>query len=69
MPDEVADLQGFNEWQRKKIKQPAISSANLDGHIQSLSQTLLQPWLAKREYAHLKSLTEKIVVCMLGPEK
>ena len=64
LPDEVADLQGFNDWQRKKIKQPAMSSANLDGHIQSLSRTLTQPWLAKREYAQLKSLTEKIVVCM-----
>lgn len=40
------------------------TSCGLDGHIQSLSQTLAQPWLRRREYTKLKSLTEGIVDAM-----
>ena len=58
LPKEVARFEGFNDWRKKKMKEPRISSSGLDGHIQSLSRTLSQPWLARSEYTQFRSLTE-----------
>ena len=58
LPDAVAPLHGFNDWQKKKQKKPQIRASDLNGHIQSLSRTLSQPWMARSEYAELRSLVE-----------
>ena len=68
LPKEVGALQGY-DWRKKKMKEPRISSSGLDGHIQSLSRTLSQPWLAKREYTELRSLTEGITDAMHNYKK
>ena len=47
LPSELDKFQGFNDWRRKKIKQPTLSSADLDCHIQDLSGILSQPWISK----------------------
>ena len=64
LPKEVGVLQGYNDWRKKKMKEARISSSGLDGPVQSLSRTLFQPWLAKREYTELRSLTEGITDAM-----
>lgn len=60
LPKEVGALQGYNDQHKKKMKKPRHSSSKVDGHIQSLSRTLTQPWLAKSDYRELRSLTEDI---------
>ena len=57
---DVSHLHGFNDWQKKKSKKPQLSAQGLDGHIQSLSRLVSQPWLAKAKYSHLRALTESM---------
>ena len=60
VPKELSHLSGFNDWQRKKIKKPQLSVQGLDGHIQSLSRLISQPWLAKAVYSQLRAITESL---------
>ena len=61
---EVGALQGYNDWRKKKIKEPRITSSRLDQHIQSFSRNLSTLWLTKSEYAEFLSLTEGITKAM-----
>ena len=61
LPKEFSGFQGFNDWKRKKIKQPVLTSPELECHIQALSRILSQPWIAKNEYSELKSLLDELV--------
>ena len=56
---DLSHLHSFNDWQ-KKIKKPKLSTQGLDGHVQSLSRLLSQPWLAKTKYSHLRILVESL---------
>ena len=61
LPEKLSNFQGFNDWKRKKIKQPVLTVPELKFHIQALSRILSQPWIAKSEYSELKSLIDKLV--------
>ena len=61
LPKEFSSFQGFNNWKRRKIKQPALTSPELECHVRAPSGILSQPWIAKNEYSELKSLLEKLM--------
>ena len=64
LPSEFSEFQGFNDWKKKKIQQPILSSMDLDYHIQNLSRTLSQPWILRNEYSSIRSCVEKLLDAM-----
>ena len=55
---------GYNDWKRKKEKQPRIQQGDIDRHIQALSALLCQPWCHKPSFKMLQSQLVALVEVM-----
>ena len=63
-PSRFAQFQGYNDYKRKKEKEPRLSSEELKHHIDELSGMLLQPWFSGTKFNSLRSDVEELVESM-----
>lgn len=65
LPKNFLQFQGYNDYRRKKEKEPRLSSKDLGQHIDSLSSTLQQPWFAAKTFDTLRDDVEKLVEALI----
>ena len=63
IPDHFSQFQGY-DFQRKKEKEPRLSVLDLDEHIKSLSESLMQPWFMSKAFDSLRCDIENLVDAM-----
>lgn len=61
LPDHFSQFQGYNDFWRKKEKEPRLSVPELEGHIKCLSESLMHPWFASKVFDPLHSDVEGLV--------
>ena len=64
LPIRLSRFDGYNDWRAKKAKQPQLSQDNLTQHINTLSDTLLSPWMIRELFKPVLEDVEKLVECM-----
>ena len=64
IPDHFSQFQRYNDFKRKKEKEPRLSVSGLDEHIKCLSELLMQPWFTCRVFDVLRQDVEKLVESM-----
>ena len=61
MPDQCSKFTGYNDYKKKKMKEPRLSAESLHLHIEQLSTILMQPWLSAKKFCVLHNDVEKLV--------
>ena len=61
LPPQLGSLEGYNDYKRKKEKEPQLSVSGIDHHAQELSGALMQPWFYQKRYATLRNEVERLV--------
>ena len=64
LPPHLGAFQGYNDYKRKKEKEPRISADELNHHVQELSGMLMQPWFCKRRFELLRNEVKMFVDAM-----
>ena len=64
LPTRLLQFEGYNDWRAKKTKQPQLSQDKLTQHINTLSDTLLSPWMIREPFKPVLEDVEKLVECM-----
>ena len=64
IPPCFAKFTGYNDWKRKKEKQPRLQQVDLDRHIQAISSILCQPWSHRPSFKMLNSQLVALVEVM-----
>ena len=44
LPMRFSSFQGYNDYKRKKEREPRLSARELNHHVELLSEMLMQPW-------------------------
>ena len=52
---------GYNDFKRKKEKEPRLSREGLEQHIQQLSTILMQPWMSSKQFEAIRKDVDKLV--------
>ena len=66
LPDNFSRFQGYNDFRRKREKEPHLSVPELEEHIKSLSESLMQPWFASKVFDPLRSDIEILLDALLA---
>ena len=61
LPDCFSVYQGYNDYKKKKEKEPRLSKEGLEQHIQQLSHLLMQPWMSSKRFEVIYKDVEKLV--------
>lgn len=64
LPVHLSQFDGYNDWKAKKLKQPQLSQDKLTYHINTLSDTLLSPWILRQSFKPVFEDVEKLLDCM-----
>ena len=64
LPPVLGSLQGYNDFHRKKEKEPRLSVELFEYHIQQLTDRVMQPWCLKKVFDPLRNEVEKLVDAM-----
>ena len=64
LPPLLGSLKGYNDFRRKKEKEPQLSVESLEQHIQILSDCLMQPWILQRVFSNLRHELQVLVDAM-----
>ena len=60
-PTHLGSFEDYNDWKRKKEKEPQLSVSDINHHIQELSGVLMQPWFCKKRFEVLRNEVEVLV--------
>ena len=55
LPPVLGSLQGYNDFRRKKEKEPRLSVESFEHHIQQLTDSLMQPWFLQKAFDPLRN--------------
>ena len=66
IPSMFESFHGYNDYKRKKEKEPRLSADTLNSYVQDLSECIMQPWLHNKVFAPLKQPVEALVEAMNG---
>ena len=61
LPARFASFRGYNDYKKKREKEPQLSAESLQFHVDQLSAGLMQPWIAVKRYDTLRGDVEKLV--------
>ena len=61
IPDRFSKFTGYNDYRKKKMKEPRLSAESLHLHIEQLSTILMQPWLSAKKFFVIRTDVEKLV--------
>ena len=61
LPDCFSMYKGYNDFKRKKEKEPRLSREGLEQHIQQLSTILMQPWMSSKRFEAIRKDVDKLV--------
>ena len=61
IPHLFSTYRGYNDFKRKKEKEPRLSTDGLNHHIEQLNNLLLQPWMSGTRVEVLRSDIDKLV--------
>lgn len=61
IPERFSVYTGYNDFRRKKEKEPRLSTEGLEQHIGQLSSLLMQPWMTGKRFEAICSDIEKLV--------
>ena len=50
LPDRFSAYKGYNDYKKKKEKEPRLSADGLQQHIEQLSGILMQPWISSKRF-------------------
>lgn len=64
LPDRFSRFQGYNDFRRKKEKEPRLSSVDINHHIQELSGCLMQPWFSGCVFQKFREDVEHLVYAL-----
>ena len=64
LPTNFMAFQGYNDFRRKKQKEPQLSTEELTHHIDELSGVLMQPWFAAKQFVAVRADIEQLVHAM-----
>ncbi len=64
IPCRFSQFQGYNDYKRKRVKEPRLSCVELKCHIDELSGTLVQPWFSNTKFDLLRTDAEELVDVM-----
>ena len=64
LPVRFSSFQGYNDYKKKKEKEPILSRQELDHHVDVLSGVLKQSWFANIHFTSLKNDVSKLVNVM-----
>ena len=64
LPVRFNSFQGYNDYKRKKEREPRLSAQELDHHIDVLSGVLMQPWFANTRFTSLQKDVAELVNVM-----
>ena len=61
LPPHLSSFEGYNDYKRKKEKEPQLSVSDISHRIQELSGALMQPWFLHKRLEILRSEVEVLV--------
>ena len=61
LPDRFSMYRGYNDFKKKKEKEPRLSKEGLEQHIQQLSTILMQPWMSSKRFEVIRKDVDKLV--------
>ena len=61
IPEIFLAFRGYNDYKKKKEKEPQLSSESLKHHYDVLSGILMQPWIAQKRYDVIRKNVENLV--------
>ena len=61
LPDCFSMYKGYNDFKRKKEKEPRLSREGLEQYIQQLSTILMQPWMSSKRFEMIRKDVDKLV--------
>jgi len=64
VPDLFSMYKGYNDFKRKKEKEPRLSVDGLKLHIEQLSDVLIQPWMSNKRFDTVRHSIENLVAAM-----
>ena len=61
IPERFASFRVYNDYNKKREKEPQLCAETLHFHVEQLSTVLMQPWMVVKRYDSLRDNVEKLV--------
>ena len=61
LPDRFSAYRGYNDFKKKKEKEPRLLADGLQHHLDQLSGVLMQPWMSGKRFEVIRGDVEKLV--------